>query len=72
MKKTSFYLVLTLLSVISFHYCKIVYGRPKLFQPQEVYELKIYHSGPLSFLLKVAYNSENIILAEIIKQASNE
>lgn len=47
MKKISFIILVIFLSVISFHYCKVAYGRPVLVQHQEVHKLKVHRIVPV-------------------------
>lgn len=68
MKKSSFYLILTLLSVISFHYCKIVYGRPMLFKNQQVYELKVHRIVPVKNIYLIYAKNEFGRIFKIISE----
>jgi hypothetical protein len=69
MKKISFYLTLFLLSVISFHYCKVVYGRTLVLQNQQVPEYKVNRITTLDSIYMIyARNHDGRIFKIISKR----
>ena len=47
MKRFRFVAVVTLLSIISFHYCKLVYGTPEVFKIQPLLKYKVQRIVPI-------------------------